>query len=294
LKTTCRFCAGFSRYSDGWRLGRREAFRPGSGRRSACLRPNPPPPLNHPNHDVVEEIAWMADMGLEFLDLSLEPPAAASWKVNPRAIRAALERHGMKVVGHTAFYLPVANSFELVRKAAVEELCRCLRIFGEVGARWMNIHPDRYTPFHDRAFFISRNLESLRELLPEAERQGVGLMVENLPGEFNDAHQLGELLDPLSELGLHLDFGHAQLLVPHDTSEEILARYASRLRHVHLHDNKGGGEDMHAPVNRTVRSLKGRGYDGTITLEVFTPDRHYLQYSRDVLQRAWHQEQATA
>jgi hypothetical protein len=30
-----------------------------------------------------------------------------------------------------------------------------------------------------------------------------------------------------------------------------------------------------------------RGYDGTITLEVFTPDKHYLGYSRDVLRRTW-------
>jgi len=28
-------------------------------------------------------------------------------------------------------------------------------------------------------------------------------------------------------------------------------------------------------------------FDGTITLEVFTPDRHYLAYSRDILRKAW-------
>ena len=33
--------------------------------------------------------------------------------------------------------------------------------------------------------------------------------------------------------------------------------------------------------------LQATGYDGTITLEVFTPDRHYLAYSRDVLRQIW-------
>ena len=33
--------------------------------------------------------------------------------------------------------------------------------------------------------------------------------------------------------------------------------------------------------------LKKAGYDGTITLEVFTPDREYLRYSRDALRRIW-------
>jgi sugar phosphate isomerase/epimerase len=36
-----------------------------------------------------------------------------------------------------------------------------------------------------------------------------------------------------------------------------------------------------------VRLLQAAGYDGTITLEVFTPDRHHLSYSREVLRRVW-------
>ena len=42
-------------------------------------------------------------------------------------------------------------------------------------------------------------------------------------------------------------------------------------------------------VARAIRALKRCGYDGTITLEVFTPDRHYLTYSRDVLRKMWDQ-----
>src|SRR5207248_4992164 len=121
-----------------------------------------------------------------------------------------------------------------------------------------------------------------------------GLMIENLPGDFNSAPQLGELLEPVPEVGLHLDIGHANLQVPHNTTEEILAVYGSRLRHVHLHDNKGGHADLHMPLGsgtvdttRAVRALQRCGYDGTITLEVFTPDRSYLAHSRDLLRRIW-------
>ena len=85
--------------------------------------------MNHPANDVVEEIEWMAAMGLDFLDLTLEPPAAASWRVDGRAIRRALEKHGMPAVGHTAFYLPLASAFESIRCAAVGELRQCLRSF---------------------------------------------------------------------------------------------------------------------------------------------------------------------
>jgi sugar phosphate isomerase/epimerase len=126
-------------------------------------------------------------------------------------------------------------------------------------------------------------------------------MIENLPGEFNSAAQLGELLDPVPELGLHLDIGHANLQVTHNTTEQILAAYGSRLRHVHLHDNKGGSADLHLPlgagtldVRRMIRALERCSYDGTITLEVFTPDRHYLAYSRDLLRRVWDEESASS
>jgi sugar phosphate isomerase/epimerase len=238
----------------------------------------------------------MAEMGLNFLDFTIEPPAAASWRINPAEVRKELDRHGMKVVGHTAFYLPLASAFEGVRRAAVDEFVRCLNLFSEVGAKWMNLHPDRHAPMHDRSFYIGRNLESLAELQRHSERAGVGLMVENLPGDFNDAHQLGELLDPMPQLGLHLDIGHANLMVLRNTTEEILRAHGKRLRHVHLHDNKGGHADLHLPLGagnlnlyRELRALKECGFDETITLEVFTPDRHYLAYSRDVLRKLWNE-----
>jgi sugar phosphate isomerase/epimerase len=250
--------------------------------------------MNHPKADVLEEIRWMAAMGMEFLDLTLEPPAAASWLVNPTEIKKALDDTGMGVVGHTAYYLPMGAAFEDLRRASIDELTRCLHVFAEVGAKWMNIHPDRHTPMHPRSFYIERNIESLCELLDTSRDVGVGLMLENLPGVFNDVEQMGELLDPLPELGFHLDVGHANLMVEQNTTPELIERYGARLAHVHLHDNKGGRADLHLPlgageidVAKYVRLLKQSGYDGTITLEVFTPDRHYVAYSRDVLRRIW-------
>lgn len=253
--------------------------------------------MNHPAQPPVSELEWMAAMGMEFVDLTLEPPEAASWKVDPDRIRAALDRHGMKIVGHTAFYLPIASAIPEVRRAAVAELCRCIDVFSRIGVDWMNIHPDRYTPMHDREYYIGNNLESLRALLDHAHAKGVGLMIENLPGDYNNAQQLGELLYPLPELGLHLDIGHANLQVPYNTTQEILRAWGKRLRHVHLHDNKGGHADLHLPLGagnldlrQHVRTLIDCGYDGTITLEVFTPDRHHLEYSRTVLRTVWVEE----
>jgi sugar phosphate isomerase/epimerase len=151
---------------------------------------------------------------------------------------------------------------------------------------------------HARAFWIERNLQTIRELLPFAKQAGVGLMIENLPGCFNTVGEISELMDPIPELGLHLDIGHANLMLPScepaNTTESLVAKFGARLRHVHLHDNNGGHADLHLPLGagkmdcaKHVRTLKRSGYDGTITLEVFTPDRAYLKHSADVLRQMW-------
>src|SRR5215216_836297 len=108
--------------------------------------------MNHPAQDLLSELKWMAEMKLDFVDLTLEPPAAATWLVRTSEVRRALADYGMPVVGHTAFYLPLGSAFESLRKTAVEELMNAIESFAEIGAKWMNIHPDRHTPMHDRTF----------------------------------------------------------------------------------------------------------------------------------------------
>jgi sugar phosphate isomerase/epimerase len=250
--------------------------------------------MNHPAADLCSQIHQMAALGFDFVDLTLEPPAAASWNIDVKQVARVIGDTGLGVVGHTAYYLPVGSPFENLRRAAVAELQRCMGIFSELGAAWMNVHPHYEVPFHDRAFVTGRNVQSLAELLEASRQLGVGVMVENLPTEFRTATQIAELLGPLPDLGLHLDVGHTNLMADGNTTESILQAHGSRLRHVHLHDNKGGTADLHLPLGtgtldtaQCVSALKAIGYNGTITLEVFSPDTHYLTYSRDVLRRLW-------
>lgn len=250
--------------------------------------------MNHPAQDVIAEIEWMAQMKLEFVDLTLEPPLAASWLANTTRIRETLEKYNLEVVGHTAYYLPIASPFEGLRRAAVDELKLCLEKFAAVGAKWMNIHPDGKAPLHADNFHIGRNVKSLQEVLVTAKDVGVGVMVENLPGKFNTVAQLSQLLDPLPEVGLHLDIGHCNLMVEKNTADDLITTYGNRLKHVHLHDNKGGYADLHLPlgcgnipIGHYVKLLKSKGYDATITLEVFSEDQNYLSHSRDILRKLW-------
>lgn len=250
--------------------------------------------MNHPGEPVEKEIRWMAELNLEFVDLTLEPPAAATWKVDPREIRGMLRDLGLGVVGHTAYYLPIASSFENLRRVAVDELKRAAEAFVEIGARWMNLHPDSHAPFIDEPTIVQRNIESLREITQFARAIGLGVMLENVPGRFNSVAQLKPVFDAVPGAGLHLDIGHSNLSVDYNTANELIETFSDRLAHVHLHDNRGGHADLHLALGmgnldvlQHLRALRASGYDGTITLEVFAKDRHFLAYSRDRLREWW-------
>lgn len=250
--------------------------------------------MNHPGRDPAGELHWMREMGLDFIDLTLEPPAAGYWQIDVPRVKGLLQEYGMGIVGHTAYYLPLGHPFEEIRKGAVAAFIRTAEVFAALGSSTMNIHPDKNAPMHSREYLIGRNLESLREIVGRCAELGVEVMVENLPGSYNTVEQLGELLDALPDVGLHLDLGHTNLDVSENTAESILAAYGHRVKHIHFHDNLGGHADLHLPLGagtidipRTIRALKSAGYDGTVTLEVFAPDQGLLKYSVEKFRRMW-------
>ena len=93
-----------------------------------------------------------------------------------------------------------------------------------------------------------------------------------------------------------IDSGHAKLEREYDRWDEYLNRLGEKLLHVHLSENDGTA-DQHLPLGSAPRSktnwpqhiqkLKATGYDGTITLEVFSPEKENLLLSRDLLRKWW-------
>ncbi|MBI2942305.1 MAG: sugar phosphate isomerase/epimerase [Chloroflexi bacterium] len=250
--------------------------------------------MNHPQRDVCAEIAAFRAHGFDYIDLTLEPPCARAAIVDVAAVRQTLRDADLPAVGHTPWYLPIASAIEELRAAALREAIACFDVFARLGVERVNVHPDRRVPMHDWEVILRRNLESLGYLIDEASRRGLQLMLENIPGEFNRSADLRRILDALPELGFHLDVAHAHLLTPTNLTDDLLAACSHRLVHVHVSDNRGGEADLHLPLGaglidwrQIVNSLRRIGYDGTVTLEVFTSDRDYLLMSRDKFRRLW-------
>jgi sugar phosphate isomerase/epimerase len=251
--------------------------------------------MNFPGRSVAKEIHRIAQDGFDFIDLTLEPPAA--WLPDGREVGRLIGDLGLTAVGHTAWHLPIASPFVELRALALDLLRRTLDVFAAAGVELVNVHPDYRVPLHSADQVRRINAESIARLTRDATERGIRLMVENVDRMFSDVDELRVVLDAAPTAGFHLDVGHANLRLgpgePNRT-KDLLAAFSGRLTHVHVSDNRGGGDDLHLPLGAgtidwraATRALKESGYDGTVTLEVFSREREHLRVSRRLWLQWW-------
>ncbi len=250
--------------------------------------------MNDPRIDPISEVRWMAENGFDFVDLTLEPPRTAPEVIDIKALRKAIDGYGLEVVGHTSWGLPIGTPFPELRRAALKELTKCLPIFGHLGAKTATVHLDAGYGMVTSEETIKYNIETLAAYSEAAAIYGITVLIEHFSGVFAKPEGITRVLDALPRVGFHLDAGHANLFGEPNRAPGYIARFADRLGHVHLSDNKGGNDDMHLPLGAgtidwvgVIEALKVNGYDGTITLEVFSDNRDYLLGSKVFLEGLW-------
>ena len=122
---------------------------------------------------------------------------------------------------------------------------------------------------------LAEKIRALKEIVEYGLKNAVAINLENLS---ETAEDLEPVLDEVPGLGLTLDVGHANLGGAVNKSIAIIEKFGKLIRHVHLHDNRGGqskDDDLHLPIGAgtvdfpaIMTSLLRVGYDGTMTLEV--------------------------
>lgn len=251
--------------------------------------------MNFPGRSVIKEIHRIAEDKFDFVDLTLEPPA--TWLPDGKEIARLLDDLGLGVVGHTAWHLPIASPFKELRAQSRDLYKRGLDCFADAGVTLVNVHPDQRVPMHSLDQVRKMNADAISLLAEDAAQRGITLMVENLDRLFSDVTDLEAILDAVPEVGFHLDVGHANLRLGRgqkNRTKDLLAAFGDRLSHVHLSDNRGGEGDLHLPLGAgaidwagVARTLRDAGWDGTVTLEVFSREREYLRMSRKLWLNWW-------
>jgi sugar phosphate isomerase/epimerase len=188
---------------------------------------------------------------------------------DPRRIRRLAEMHGLYV---GALHAPCLLLTRRVWSTdPVAKVRRAIEVASDATVPLVVIHP----PYRwQRAY--RQWLE--HELPGAAARAGVTVAVENMfpvrLGVREVTLHANQDLDELEGLpDLVLDTSHAAV-AEHDL-RAVRARFAERLRHVHLSDNAGKGWDSHLPpgegvmpLDAFVQDLVESGYAGAISLEV--------------------------
>jgi sugar phosphate isomerase/epimerase len=168
-------------------------------------------------------------------------------RIDPKAIRAALDRHGLAVVAHTAWFIPIGSPFGSVREASLAEFQWALRAAHQIGATVMNVHYGRSPGFFSKEQVVGWHAEVLSRLCQEATEAGVTIVLEHIPhGGRDQLENIVAIMDRVPLLRFHLDSGHAKLERGHDRWDEYLDKLGPRLRHVPLSENDGTA-DQHLP-----------------------------------------------
>ena len=157
------------------------------------------------------------------------------------------------------------SEMELNRIAGRELIENRVELAHIIGATEIVLH--MYLPFLDfqnkpesKEVFYRQVLRSLDELEPFCKERKVRICIENLfeaPGELQlEQFDLLFARYPKEFLGFCLDTGHANLVWGDSFIEVLTERYKDRLFSIHMHDNKGWGDE---PGCGDAHRLPGEG-----------------------------------
>jgi len=253
--------------------------------------------------------AAAAELGFEGVQPYVEPEGYFSLQADDetlRAVSAAARQAGIVLTSleiKPFSYLLTdddaavrAAGVTLVRRAmqvaAAMEISAVLVIPGYVGLPWdPSAKPVRY----DLAY--ERTRQGLAELVPDAERLGVSILVENIWNKFLlSPLEFRTLIDEIGSphVGMLLDTGN---LIAFGYPEQWIRILGRRIKEVHLKDYREsvGGVCgfvglLEGDVNwpEVIAALEEIGYDGFLTAEVF-PYRHHgdavLQHTSQSMDR---------
>lgn len=251
--------------------------------------------MNNPRAHLLKEIDRIAQLGLDFIDLTIEAPGATIEGADWKAVRQAVDDTTLKVVAHAAPYLPIHNPSPLVRQAALDELRRTLDVAQIIGAPFCTTHFLGWPAFLDEDQGYEYYRQAYTVLCRHGAERGVAVTLENSPDNRHQLKYFREIFHLLPDLKLTFDIGHGNVKTARSMTRDYLFALNDRLTHVHISDNDGTDDDhlpfgapYHGAINlaHELRGLKDFRYDGMITLEIFG-DQRWLRASADRLRETW-------
>ena len=251
--------------------------------------------MNFPVTPVLDEIDAFARLEFNYLELAMDPPMAHHSILSSarKSITRALKANGLGLVCHLPTFVTTADLTESLRRASVMEMHRSLEVATDLGAGKVVLHPSMAGGMGAFVMDLVKGhaFDFLSEMVVAANRLGVIICLENMfprnrlgvePEDFE------EIFKVFPSLKMTLDTGHANIDDRRGRRlRAMVEQFGRRINHLHISDNQGRIDDHLAVGQGTikfadlVRRLKKAGYNDTVTLEVFDPNRKMLVASRE-------------
>jgi L-ribulose-5-phosphate 3-epimerase len=236
-----------------------------------------------PHHSLAESFAMAKTAGFDTIEINIAEDGELHTKVTQEEVEKIVGAAQQAGIGLSSlstglgWRYPLSSPDPAVRAQGMANIRKQLEV-----AKWMGVDATLVVPgvvngdvAYDEAY--TRAQEALRELAPEAERQGVTIGVENVWNKFllsplEFARFLDEIDSPY--VGAYFDVGNVLVYGYPDQWIRILG---SRIKRIHVKDFKANIGNISAfcnplqgdvPWQKVKEALQGIGYDGAITAEV--------------------------
>ena len=218
-----------------------------------------------------EDVRLLHGLGLQFAEIPITDPAGFSG--HAKRYKSLKDRLGIYYLCHGPSEGDPNNMANLEREY-LPKVYDVLTLMADLEMTLLTIHlwlDDRYV----NPDVIDFKIDLLGKIIRRAGDRGITICIENLSENSN---HMTRPFHELPFLCMTLDLGHGQLLTNRNTSYDFIKKYPKRIRHIHIHDNKGGNshhDDLHLPPGEGIvdfenifKELKEMGYNRTITLEL--------------------------
>lgn len=239
--------------------------------------------MSTPHLDLFKAIELYASIGFDGIDLICDNNYRCAIPLNPcpekiKEIRRQTEYYGIRIVALTPYTkeLNVADSPK--RKAAVEELKKCIDIADELDCTSVRILAGVEPEKNEWEDAFKRLVESLQQLAEYAAKSNLSLNIENHSGTMAmTALQTVRIVASVNKENIGILYDPANLMIYGSPDYKLsFKQQAEYIRYVHVKDDrvfeKGGylpvlmGEGL-IPWTEIIQLLKKSGYDGFLCVE---------------------------
>jgi len=256
--------------------------------------------MNNPRENLLKELREICEKGMEYVEMTIEWPCATVEIVREkkREIMDIVNSYNIRLLGHAPWFFEFGHPYDSIRRAVIFEAKKVLDLSSELGIETVTFHP--HSPgWIDKRYkdkIVRSNIDTFKEIVNYSKERNIKVCIENIDyGIFSDVKSIARIVNSTPGLMFTLDVGHAFM---HSDKMDKLKAYVNRLGdqvdHLHVHDNKCKGEDLHIPVGagninwkEACRILRNLDNVEKVTIEVHCKDKDYLVFSKNKFLEYW-------